>query len=269
MSVKNSEEKTPLSREQLLSTLRSRLKFHDALGIGAYPANSELQRFFELTDNKMGALSGMSLSAQKDASDSLSEGQGAKDREKLEFLRQEIAGCALCRLSQEKSGSILGVGNPTCSLMVVGDWSQQGKDTFSQKVLFGPDEDGMLWKMMAAIDLKPEDIYVTNCLKCCLGEKTLPDSLSEKSCFSFLEREIALTEPKIICAMGEVAARMLIGSHEPLARLRGKFARYRYQSKHEIFVIPTYHPRFLLQNKEMKKATWLDLQAVEKRLRLI
>lgn len=266
MSVKNSEGKAPITREQFVAALRSQLKFHDILGIGDYPANSGLQRFFDLTESNMGALNGMSLPSRKDDSDSHSKDREVQDTENRLFLNREIAGCSLCHLSDEKLGSVFGDGNPSSSLMIVGDWSQQEKENFSQKIFFGPDEDVMLWKMMAAIDLKPEDIYVTNCLKCCPGGKTPPDSLSEKSCFSFLGREIALTRPGIICAMGEVAARMLTGSTEPLARQRGKFVRYRYQSDHGIFVIPTYHPRFLLQNREMKKATWLDLQAIKKRL---
>jgi len=266
LSVKNSEENGPITREQLVAALQSQLKFHDILGIGGYPANSDLQRFFQLTESNRGALNGMSLSARKDERNAHFEDREVDDSENHVFLRREIAGCSLCHLSQEKLGSVFGDGNPASSLMVVGDWSQQGKENFSQKIFFGPDEDVMLWKMMAAIDLKPEDIYVTNCLKCCPGGKAPPDRLSEKSCFSFLEREISLIRPRIICAMGETAARMLTGSSDPLARQRGKFARYRYQPDRQIFVVPTYHPRFLLQNKEMKKATWIDLQAIKKRL---
>lgn len=266
MSVKNAAEKTPLTRALLLAILRGQLKYHEALGIGSYPVTDDLQRFFELTDSKMKILSGLQQSQYKNEIEPRITGQSARKQDKPDFLRQEISSCTLCHLSQQKSGIVPGTVNQAPSLMVVGDWSQQGKDVFSQEIMFGPEEDAMLWRMMAAIDLKPEDIYVTNCLKCCPGEGVVPDSASEQSCFSFLEREIAMLKPGIICAMGELATRMLTGSTEPLARLRGRFIKYRYQSKQAIFVVPTYHPRFLLQQQEMKKATWLDLQAIKKRL---
>ncbi|MDW7771552.1 MAG: uracil-DNA glycosylase [Desulfobulbaceae bacterium] len=249
---------------RLIAVLRSRLKFHAAMGIDHYPANSDLQRFFELTDGKTGVPAGK-LTAGEAVLPLCGDG-GDGGQEKLALLRQEAAGCRLCHLSGEKAGTVCGAGSPAAAFMVVGDWSLQRKDDFIPDVCFGPDEDVMLWNMMAAIDLRKDDIFVTNCMKCCPGGQAAPDSRSEKSCFTFLEREIALVRPAIICAMGDIAARMLTGSSEPLSRLRGKFVRYRYQSKHELFVMPTYHPRFLLRHSEMKKAAWLDLQAIRKKL---
>lgn len=266
MSVKNLEEPASVTREQLVALLRRQLTFHAALGIAEYPVSSSLRRFFALTDGKEGVFRPERMPARKEENGIHTERRGPEVREKFVFLRQEIAECRHCHLSPEKSGSVFGGGNHACSLMVVGDWSRQRTDDFSREIFFGPDEDVMLWKMMAAIDFNPGDIYVTNCIKCCPGEKKPPDRTSEQCCFSFLEREVALTGPRIICAMGEVAARLLTGSVEPLARLRGKFVRYRYQSANEILVVPTYHPRFLLRHQEMKKATWLDLQAIKKKL---
>jgi len=266
LSVKNSDETTGLTGEERMKLLRSRIRLHAALGIEAYPANDSLRRFLALPDKSTGDSANRHRKEQDGGKTVATEDRLLHAREKIALLREEISGCACCRLAQEKTGSVPGKGTPACALMIVGDYSLQETGAFSQDVLFGREEDVMLGKMMAAIDLGREDIYVSNCLKCCPGGEGEPESASVKSCFSFLEREIALIHPRIICAMGEVAAGTLTGSSEPLARLRGKFVRYRYQAGSEILVMPTYHPRFLRRHREMKKATWLDLQAIRKKL---
>jgi len=147
--------------------------------------------------------------------------------------------------------------------MVVGDWSAQD-DGFTGEILFGPEEDLMLGKMMEAIGLKPEEVYVTNCIKCCPAGGREPDSACATACFSFVCREIAALGPPVICAMGDLAAGMLTGRKEPLIRLRGRFTGCRHASS--TVVMPTFHPRLLLRNPEMKKAVWSDLQAIRRRL---
>ena len=149
--------------------------------------------------------------------------------------------------------------------MVIGDWSLQ-EGGCRREVLFGREEDVMLHKMIAAINLVPEDVYVTNCIKCCPGEGGIFDRECEQSCYSFLNREISTVNPEVICAMGEAAARMLTGSRDMLVRIRGKFFPYCYHPSRSIAVMPTFHPRFLLRHPELKKATWTDLQAVMRRL---
>lgn len=124
----------------------------------------------------------------------------------------------------------------------------------------------MLWKMITAMEPQVEQVYVTNSLKCCPVDAGIIDAKCEESCFSFLAREIAAVKPRIICAMGEMPVRVLMGRKEPLSRLRGRFGNYRYQSGQGVMVMPTFHPRFLLQHQEMKKATWNDLLAIKKRL---
>jgi DNA polymerase len=149
--------------------------------------------------------------------------------------------------------------------MVVGDWPVAGQGS-TPSLLMGPEEDVMLEKMMAAIGLSPEQYCVTNVLKCCpaAGQEVAP--AWGQTCASFLQREIGIIRPAIICAMGEIAARALLGGAEPLLRLRGRFTPCRYQDDPPIPVMPTFHPRFLLANPEMKMAAWKDLQAVQRRL---
>lgn len=265
MSAKKMYEKTGLTGIERIARLRSRLRLHAALGIDSYPANESLRRFFALTANGSGVFTPRRKEVPDSTDRTVSGERTAGAREQLALLGREAAGCTRCRLAHDKRGNVMGRGGPKCSLMVIGDFSQQ-EEHFSPAILFGREEDAMLGKMMAAINLGLEDVYVSNCLKCCPGGGQVPDGSGGKSCFSFLEREIALVRPRIICAMGEIAAGILTGSSEPLARLRGKFVTYRYQNGPEIPVMPTYHPRFLLRHREMKMATWLDLQAIQKKL---
>lgn len=259
MSVKKSEE----NAERQIALLRGRLRLHAALGIREYPANRALHRFFSLTGP--GSAFGAEPFPVKEKKDPLA-GRADKVAGELDRLGRECGACDRCPQAGTKAGSVPGRGSPECSLMVVGDWSVQEADKFSAKIMFGPEEDAMLWKMMAAIGLAPGDIYVTNCLKCCPGGGPAPDAECFAACFSYLEREIALAGPRIICAMGESAAAMLTGSREPLLRLRGRFVPCRSRTAREIIVMPTYHPRFLLRHQEMKMAAWHDLKAIRKKL---
>jgi uracil-DNA glycosylase family 4 len=239
----------------VLRTLRDTLRFHKAMGIEEYPNNQDVQRFMEVVQRP------------KDKS---SEQPGNVLKESLPLkgianLENEIKACTLCQLSKNQLGRIPGKGKIGCRLMIVGDWSAQS-GIFSSKTLFGKEEDIMFWKMMTAISLSPDQVYVTNSLKCCPTDPGVIDGKCEESCFSFLAREVAAVNPQIICAMGDMPVRALMGRKDPLARLRGRFGKYRYQSSRNVMVMPTFHPRFLLQQQELKKATWNDLLTIKRQL---
>lgn len=258
---KTAGEAIPSGTESL-GLIRSRIRFHRAMGIAGYPRNAGVRRFMELTDPERGAApAGKENAAARALAENVRQSAGTF----LQDLRQEVLSCSRCRLGADRLGYGAGRGGIGCRLMVVGDWSSQ-QDRFSDEFLFGPEEDVMLWKMMAAIGLKPREVYATNCIKCCPGGGKGPDRDCETICFSFVSREIALLRPTVICAMGDVAARMLTGRKDPLFRLRGHFLDYRYDPAVATAVMPTFHPRFLLQNPEMKKAAWSDLQAIKRRL---
>lgn len=247
-----------------LRDLRRLLHFQQAMGIAEYPLNEDVQRFLQYT----GAPSRQDAQSRRAAVSSAPPARRAdalSGTAILEALSREVAQCTLCRLAASRLGTVPGRGPSGSRLMVVGDWSTQARDC-SPGILFGPDEDSMLWKMMEAIALPPDEVYVTNILKCCPGAGQVPDQECRESCLSYLVREIGAVRPRLICAMGDFAVKMLVGGTEPLFRLRGRFALYRYQSADTIPVMPTFHPRYLLANPEMKKATWKDLQAIKRRL---
>ena len=235
------------------------------MGIADYPLNEDLQRFLQNAVHREPSLvqtgqgSGVATPALR-----VPPVEGISAPEVLVALQHEIGQCTLCRLAAGSQGRVPGQGRSGSPLMVVGDWSAQGQGC-NPAILFGAEEDVMLWKMMEAIGLRQEGVYVTNILKCCPGGEGAEQECWQ-DCFSFLLREIGAVQPRMICAMGELAVRMLVGGTEPLFRLRGRFTVCRYQSAPPIPVMPTFHPRYLLRNPEMKMATWKDLQAMQKRL---
>lgn len=269
MSAGKVKEAVQPDRDALVVTLRDLrqlLRFQQALGIIEYPLNEDVQRFLKFTEvpAEKSVVTRTGTGVARPAP--LSRPEGALSGPAvLAALQREVGQCTLCPLAPGRRGTVPGQGAAGSPLMVVGDWSSQ-EQACNPEILFGPDEDSMLWKMMEAIALRPEEVYVTNILKCCPGAGQAPDQECRESCFSYLVREIGAVRPRLICAMGDLAVRMLVGSQEPLFRLRGRFAMYRYQTENAIPVMPTFHPRYLLSNPEMKKATWKDLQAIRRRL---
>ena len=262
-----------LDRSSVLSlavALRTCLHFHQQMGIERYPLTPELKQCLH-------PKSGKSEPKHHDApkppvgppvrpvqARPVPRGDSAAH---LIKLRQDIAGCQLCGLASVRQGVVTGSGTAGSSLLVAGDYSCQDGG-FSDATLFGTAEDAMLWNMMRAIGLTPEDAYVTNAVKCCSVATELPGDESAQRCRAHLVREIELVRPRVICAMGEAAARLLVGGDESVFRLRGKFHQYRLAGETEgtIPVMVTFHPRFLLKNVELKKAAWQDLQMIQRLL---
>ena len=116
--------------------------------------------------------------------------------------------------------------------------------------------------------LPPEKAFITNIIKCAVPHSCRPTDENIHTCFSFLLRQIMVLAPEIICTMGIVATRALLKNTQPLSQLRGKFYPFAVSDEKNIPVIPTYHPTFLLQNPELKRATWEDLQSIAKQLKL-
>lgn len=115
----------------------------------------------------------------------------------------------------------------------------------------------MLWRMMKAIEVQPDRVYVTNTLKC-PPEGDRADSGAIQQCLSHLQREIAAVGAPIVLAMGESAALALLGGTQPLVRVRGRLHTKIFIGR-RVLVLPTFHPHFLLRHPEMKQPAWQDL----------
>ena len=256
----------------LASDIRTCLQLHQLLGVEQYPLTPGLQKCLAGKGEKLNAAAPLKRTPQpfppprsampQPASTAATSGQ-------LASLRRAIEDCCLCDLASGCQGKVYGVGTVTARLLIIGDYSSQTGE-FSETTLFGTAEDAMLWNMMRAIGLAPEDVYVTNTVKCCPQAARQPERESEQRCLAHLRREIELIRPRIICAMGEAAARSVLGGSESVLRSRGRFHRYGHggEAGDGIQFMVSFHPRFLLGCEDMKKAAWKDLQMIQRQLQV-
>lgn len=173
----------------------------------------------------------------------------------LETCASEVASCERCALAQTRTRTVFGVGNPRARLMFVGE--APGHDEDVQGEPFVGKAGQLLDKIIAAMGLRREDVYIANVLKCRPPGNRDPQPQEVASCTPYLERQIDQIQPEIIVALGRPASNYLLGSTESLGRLRGGDHSYR-----GIRVVATYHPAYLLRNPAEKKKVWHDLQAV-------
>ena len=262
-----------LDRSSVLSLavgLRTCLHFHQQMGIERYPLTPALRQCLHPkngeSEPKQRVVPKPTVSPPVRPAQArpVPRGDGAAH---LIKLRQDIADCRLCGLASARQGVVSGSGTAGSSLLVVGDYSCQDAG-FSAATLFGTAEDALLWNMMRAIGLTPEGIYVTNAVKCCPLPTELPGDESAQRCRAHLVREIELVRPRVLCAMGDTAARLLVGGDASVFRLRGTFHQYRLagETGGTLPVMVTFHPRLLLKNVELKKAAWQDLQMIQRML---
>ncbi|MFN2354116.1 MAG: uracil-DNA glycosylase, partial [Desulfopila sp.] len=195
-------------------------------------------------------------------------------QERIGDIKEEVIACRKCDLAQRRvvpvSGTGADAGDRVVKLLIVGGWlaleSAGVADTDVDAGVFGVEEDTMVARMLKAIHLSTEEAFVTNLIKCGIETTSQPQARHIDACFAYLQRQIAATQPDIICTMGRVSSRALLQVARPLSQLRGRFHDYRLGQDRTIPVMPTYHPTFLLKNPEMKKATWADLQTIQKKL---
>ncbi len=174
-------------------------------------------------------------------------------RETLEVIQEELDDCRRCRLAKGRKNIVFGSGHPRASLMFVGEGPGYEEDQQGQPFVGAAGQ--LLTKIIQAINLTREQVYICNIVKCRPPNNRNPESDEIKACLPFLERQIAAIQPGLICALGSVAARTLLNTHEPISRIRGRFHDY-----HGIKVMPTYHPAFLLRNPDRKRDVWEDMK---------
>ncbi len=253
---------------QLLHDIRGVLAYQQASFIKDYPESSELTSFLDgcrMQEPVPSAPSPGSTATNRGSQPAV-EVVRKSDRGSLAEIAAEVSKCTGCTLGAHRSRAVSGCcGGENVRLLVVGDWLSAAKP--SPESVFGEEEDLMLARMLAAIHLPMKEVFVTNVIKCGVGPGVRPQPEHIESCVSYLRRQITAVAPELICTMGTVATRTLLRRSQPLSRLRGHFYSYQGAGGVEIPVLPTYHPGYLLQNPEMKKATWHDLQALAKWLK--
>ena len=177
----------------------------------------------------------------------------------LDPVVAELGDCRRCPLGALRHRLVFGEGNPGAELLFVGE--APGADEDAQGRPFVGRAGQLLTKIIAAMGLKREDVYICNILKCRPpgNRNPLPEEIA--ACEPFLIRQIEAIRPRVICALGSIAAHALLKSEAPISVLRGRFHRYQ-----GIPLMPTYHPAYLLRNPGAKRQVWEDVQAIMKLL---
>jgi DNA polymerase len=184
-------------------------------------------------------------------------GGGRSAREgRLERLAREVARCTRCPLYRTRTHAVISDGSPSARLVFVGE--APGREEDLQGKPFVGAAGQLLTKMIGAMGLTREEVYICNVLKDRPpGNRTpLPEEI--EACLPFLEEQLAVVQPQVICTLGAVATKVLLGPHVSITRLRGTIQDYRGTP-----LVPTFHPAYLLRNPSAKRFAWADLKQVK------
>jgi uracil-DNA glycosylase family 4 len=185
----------------------------------------------------------------------------ASPAEALVAIRSDLGDCTRCKLHRlGRKKIVFGVGNPNADLMFVGE--APGADEDIQGEPFVGRAGQLLTKIIEAIDLRREDVYIANVIKCRPPENRNPEPDEVEQCEPFLFRQIATIKPKVIVALGMFAAQSLLRTSDPITRIRGREFKFR-----DAILIPTYHPAYLLRTPSAKRDVWEDMKRVRAILR--
>jgi len=179
----------------------------------------------------------------------------------LQAISEDIGDCTRCRLHERRKNIVFGVGNMNADLMFVGEGP--GADEDEQGEPFVGRAGQLLNNMISAMGLKREQVYIANVVKCRPPGNRTPEKDECDTCGPFLLRQIEVIRPKVIVALGAVAAKYLLAINDSMANLRGRW----YDLKGAKLAV-TYHPAYLLRDPRQKKEAWKDLQMVMKYLGL-
>ena len=180
----------------------------------------------------------------------------------LAAIKVEIGpDCSRCKLhTLGRRQIVFGVGNPDADLMFVGEAPGADEDVKGEPFVGRAGQ--LLTKIIEAIGLKREDVYIANVIKCRPPQNRNPEPDEVDTCEPFLFRQIDAIKPKVVVALGSFAARALLRTQDPISRLRGRVYEYRGAK-----LIPTFHPAYLLRNPSSKKEVWEDMKLVRSLLK--
>ncbi len=175
---------------------------------------------------------------------------------KLDELRQELGDCTRCRLHTGRNHIVFGEGHPKARLLLAGEGPGREEDRTGKPFVGRAGQ--LLDRILAAMGLKREDVYICNVVKCRPPENRTPQDDEMRTCGIFLVRQIEIIRPRHIVCLGSTAARYLLGTTKAMGKIRGRFFEHSSGAR----ILPTYHPAYLLRNPNAKKPVWEDLQKV-------
>lgn len=242
---------------ELQGQLAERVRFYRELGIDDFYRREVPP---QIETGVEGAVLG-SLETESEAASSHNQEQMTPEQA-LRAIRDDIGDCTRCVLhKQGRKQIVFGVGNPRAQIMFVGE--APGADEDIQGEPFVGRAGQLLNNMISAMGIRREDVYIANIIKCRPPGNRTPEREECDTCSPFLMRQIEVVKPKIIVALGAVAAKTLLCVNDAMVNLRGRIYDFRNTK-----LAVTYHPAYLLRDPRQKKEAWKDLQMVMKYLEM-
>ena len=235
--------------QEIVPSLISYLKRLQRKGLKSiYLGDSPASETSESRDSKAKARPGRAIEDRMD-----NQTSAATVAEQLLELDAQVKACTECDLHRGRKNTVFGKGNPATRVMFIGEGPGREEDLKGEPFVGRSGQ--LLTKMIAAIDLERADVYITNIVKCRPPDNRDPQESEVRCCEKYLTAQIDVIEPRIICALGRVAAHWLLKTKESLSALRNSDNSY-----HETPVLVTYHPAALLRNPNLKKGAWEDFK---------
>ncbi len=239
--------------DELLIQLTERLRFYEEQGITdlsrRLPSSGPLVQTTGVQAQTCGDLS---------AQDLLGDSTLQESTETLEQIRMDLGDCRRCKLWRTRTNIVFGEGNPRAELMFVGEAPGADEDATGRPFVGRAGK--LLDKMIEAIGLKREQVYIANIVKSRPPENRDPERDETAACSPFVFRQIAVIRPRLIVTLGNPATRGLLETRTGISRLRGNFQDYPRIGR--IKVLPTFHPAYLLRSPDKKRDAWEDLKKV-------
>ena len=177
----------------------------------------------------------------------------------LSSIRSDMGDCRRCKLHPTRTNIVFGAGNPNAELVFVGE--APGFDEDQQGLPFVGRAGQLLTRIIESIEIKREDVYICNVLKCRPPENRNPEPDEVTACNPFLKRQLDTIRPKVVCCLGTFAAQTVLGIVSPISKLRGRF-----HDLDGMRVIATFHPAYLLRSPDKKRDVWEDMKQIRAEL---
>ncbi len=238
-------DRLPSNRDELLNEIIARIELEQWFGADLYPVRPVTAE----TQPPLGS------SPAADSDETTVDTSGVKQA-RLDELFETMKSCHQCQFGETRNKLVFGEGNPDARLMFVGE--APGADEDRKGRPFVGRAGQLLTRMIEAMGLQREDVYIGNILKCRPPNNRTPTPAEMTPCLPYILKQIEIIEPEIICALGAVALKGLLRDPSvAIGQMRGTFIDW-----HGVKLMPTYHPAYLLRSPKQKKVVWDDLQAI-------
>ena len=182
--------------------------------------------------------------------------------ENLEELESNINNCKKCKLCTTRKNIVFGVGNPNADIMFIGEGP--GADEDEQGMPFVGKAGQLMDKCFNALDIKREEVYIANIVKCRPPQNRNPEPDECLACIDYLRNQVMIVKPKIIVLLGSIALKNILGEEYGITKSRGKWIE-----KKGIWYMPTFHPAALLRDETKKIDFWKDIKLVQEKINML